>query len=170
MTHQQIIPSEVIVQKIYFLRNQKVMLDKDLADLFGVKSIWLREQVKRNQEKFLSHFMFQLNDQEVEIMVSHFAIPSRRHLGRSLPYAFTEFGILMLANVLKSDKATQMSIFIIEIFVRLRELLHFNKDLLQKLEQIEKQVIESKEDIDMIIVTLKKTYRTADCIKKADRF
>lgn len=114
--------------------------------------------------------MFQLNDQEVEIMVSHFAIPSRRHLGRSLPYAFTEFGILMLANVLKSDKATQMSIFIIEIFVRLRELLHFNKDLLQKLEQIEKQVIESKEDIDMIIVTLKKTYRTADCIKKADRF
>ncbi|MGV8878082.1 MAG: ORF6N domain-containing protein [Sphingobacteriaceae bacterium] len=99
------------------MREQKVMLDRDLAELYGVKAIRLREQVKRNPERFPQNFMFQLTEQEVEDMVSQNAIPSRQVLGGTLPYAFTEHGILMLSNVLKSEKAIQMSIRIIEMFV-----------------------------------------------------
>jgi hypothetical protein len=84
------LPDEVITSKIYLIRGEKVMLDRDLAELFDVKSIRLREQMKRNIEKFPSHFPFQLTNEEVEIMVSQNAIPSRQHLGGSLPYVFTE--------------------------------------------------------------------------------
>ena len=118
-----LIPQEVLISKIFFLRNQKIMIDRDLAVLYGVKSIRLREQVKRNISKFPAHFMFQLTEQEVEIMVSQNAIPSKGHLGGTLPYAFTEHGVLMLANVLKSEQAVQVSIRIIELFVKLREML-----------------------------------------------
>ncbi len=84
-----ILPIETIINKIFFLRDKKIMLDRDLANLFNVKAIRLREQVKRNIEKFPSHFMFQLTNKEVEIMVSQNAIPSKKHLGGSLPVAFT---------------------------------------------------------------------------------
>ena len=118
-----IVPDEALVNKIFLLRNQRVMLDRDLADLYGVKAIRLREQVKRNVERFPGHFMFQLTEQETEIMVSQNAIPSKKHLGGTLPYAFTEHGVLMLANVLKSERAMQMSIRIIEVFIKMREML-----------------------------------------------
>jgi hypothetical protein len=84
-----IIPNEVISNKIYFIRNQKVMLDRDLAELYDVKSIRLREQVKRNIDKFPEHFMFRLSETETDLMVSKNAIPSKKHLGGSLPYIFT---------------------------------------------------------------------------------
>ena len=103
------------------------MLDRDLAELYGVKSIRLREQVKRNQERFPENFMFQLTEKEVEKMVSQNAIPSKQHLGGYLPYAFTEHGVLMLANVLKSNQAITMSIRIIEIFVKLRKYCYQTK-------------------------------------------
>ena len=98
-----VVPDEVVMNKIYNIRNHKVMLDRDLAELYGVKSIRLREQVKRNITKFHEHFMFQLTEIEVEIMVSQNAIPSKSHLGGTLPFVFTEHGVLMLANVLKSE-------------------------------------------------------------------
>ena len=112
------IPDEVVMNKIYQIRDHRVMLDRDLAELYGVKAIRLREQVKRNQKRFTVTFMFQLTEMEVENMVSQNAIPSRQHLGGYLPYAFTERGVLMLANVLKSDQAIRMSIRIVEIFVK----------------------------------------------------
>jgi len=87
-----IIPEELISQKIYIIRNCKVMLDKDLADLFDVRATRLREHAKRNRDKFPSHFMFQLTDSEADIMVSQNAIPSRQHMGGSLPFVFTEHG------------------------------------------------------------------------------
>lgn len=118
-----IIPEELISQKIYIIKSCKVMLNKDLADLFDVRATRLREQVKRNRDKFPLHFMFQLTDSEVDIMVSQNAIPSRQHLGGSLPFVFTEYGVLQLANVLKSKRATQVSIRIIEIFIKMREML-----------------------------------------------
>ena len=90
------IPEGLIAQKIFIIRNIKVMLDKDLADLFEVKATRLREQVKRNQDKFPPHFMFQLTDSEVDIMVSQNATPSKQHLGGYLPYVFREHGILQL--------------------------------------------------------------------------
>lgn len=99
--------------------------------------------------------MFQLTDQEVEGMVSQNAIPSKQHLGGSLPYAFTEHGILMLANVLKSEQAITMSIRIIEIFVRLREALLTHKDILLKLEQLERKVVEHDDKIKAIFDCLK---------------
>ena len=102
--------------RIITLRGEQVMLDRDLAELYGVKPIRLREQMKRNKERFPLDFMFQLTEAEVEIMVSQNAIPSRRHLGGALPYAFTEQGIYMLASVFKSPKAIEVNISIIRTY------------------------------------------------------
>ena len=93
-----LIPAEVIERKIYLMRGQKVMLDKDLAVLYGVKPIRLREQVKRNIRRFPDDFMFQLNEKEIDFMVSQNAIPSRKYLGGSQPYVFTEQGVAMLSK------------------------------------------------------------------------
>ncbi|HEX8949343.1 MAG TPA: ORF6N domain-containing protein [Dissulfurispiraceae bacterium] len=135
----EIIPLDVIQQRIFFIRGQKVMLDKDLATLYGVKPIRLREQVKRNIKRFPEDFMFQLTDDETELMVSHFAIPSRKHLGGSQPYVFTEQGVAMLATVLNSETAIQANIAIMRAFVRLREMLASNAELAHKLNALEKK-------------------------------
>ena len=155
MTKSIAIPDEVVMNKIYQIREHKVMLDRDLAELYGVKAIRLREQVKRNQERFPDNFMFQLTEMEVENMVSQNAIPSKQHLGGYLPYAFTEHGVLMLANVLKSERAITMSIRIIEIFVKLREVLLTHKDILLKLEQLEKRAVRQDDDIKLIFKYLR---------------
>jgi len=149
------IPDEAVMNKIYLIRGHKVMLDRDLATLYGVMSIRLREQVRRNQERFPENFMFQLNEKEAGHMVSQNAIPSKKHLGGSLPYAFTEHGVLMLANVLKSEQAMKMSIRIIEIFVKLRETLLTNKDILLKLEQLERKAVKHDDEIKVIFKYLK---------------
>lgn len=146
----QTIHYEVLMSKIYLIREQKVMIDKDLAELYGVKAIRLREQVKRNKTRFPANFMFQLSEEEVEDMVSHFAIPSRQSLGGTLPYAFSEHGILMLSNVLKNDRAIQMSIRIIEIFVRLREMLNLYKDVAILIEQIENKLGKQDQKIELL--------------------
>jgi hypothetical protein len=143
-------PQEVVMSKIYEIRGEKVMLDRDLAELYDVKAIRLREQVKRNIEKFPNHFMFQLTEDEVNSMVSQNAIPSKQHLGGSLPYVFTEYGVLQLANVLKSGRATQMSIKIIEVFVKMREMLLTHKDLLLEMEEIRKKVTGQDDKINQI--------------------
>jgi phage regulator Rha-like protein len=144
------IPDEVVMNKIYLIREQKVMLDRDLAELYGVKAIRLREQVKRNQDRFPGNFMFQLTAKEVKEMVSQNAIPSKQHLGGYLPYAFTEHGVLMLANVLKSEQAIKMSIRIIEIFVKLREVLLTHKDILLKLQKLERRAVKQDGNIKLI--------------------
>lgn len=151
-----IVAEEVIMNKIYYIRKQKVMLDRDLAELYGVKAIRLREQVKRNTERFPKHFMFQLTAKEVEAMVSQNAIPSKQHLGGTLPYAFTEHGVLMLANVLKSQRAIEVSLRLIEIFVKLREMLLTHKDILLQLQKIENKLTAHDEDIQLIFEYLKK--------------
>lgn len=97
------------------------MLDRDLAKIYGVKPIRLREQVKRNLRRFPESFMFRLNENEANLMVSQNAIPSGSYMGGALPLVFTEFGILMLANVLRSETAIEMSIRIIELFVKWRK-------------------------------------------------
>jgi len=131
------------------------MLDRDLAELYEVKAFRLREQVKRNIEKFPSHFMFQLTEKEVDLMVSQNAIPSKQHLGGHLPYVFTEHGLLQLANVLKSSKATQMSIKIIEIFVKMRELLLNHQELVLEMEKIKSKVSGQDEKIEALFNYLK---------------
>lgn len=98
------IPDEVVVKKIYMIRGHKVMLDRDLAELYGVKAIRLREQVKRNKERFPENFMMQLTEAEVEDMVSQNAIPSKQVLGGAFPYVFTEHGVLMSLYLLNKWK------------------------------------------------------------------
>lgn len=147
---QYIIPDGVLVEKIYALRHENIMLDRDLAELYGVKPFRLREQVRRNIEKFPEHFMFQLTEQEVDIMVSQFAIPSRQHLGGALTYALTEHGVLMLSNVLKSNLATQMSIKLIEIFVQLRRSLNSYSELRLEIEQIKKKLNNQDKNIEVV--------------------
>lgn len=151
MTHELILPDERIIHQIFVLRKQKVMLDIHLAELFEVKPRRLREQVKRNIFKFPEHFMFQLTESEIEqLKVSHFATPSKQKLGGSLPYVFTEYGILQLSNILRSDRATQMSIRIIEVFVKMREMLINHQDILDELEKLKTKMDGQDERIDMI--------------------
>jgi len=156
MSKETNLPQETVMSKIYEIRGEKVMLDRDLAELYDVKAIRLREQVKRNLEKFPQHFMFQLTENEVNSMVSQNAIPSKQHLGGALPYVFTEHGVLQLANVLKSGRATQMSIKIIEVFVKMREMILTHKDLLLEMEEIRKKVTGQDEKIGQIFSYLKK--------------
>ncbi len=135
----KLIPAEIIERKIYLVRGHKVMLDKDLAVLYGVKPIRLREQVKRNLARFPGDFMFQLSKEEIDVMVSHNAIPSRKHLGGYNPYVFTEQGVAMLATVLNSERAVQANIEIMRTFVRLRRMLSSSAELARKLEALEKK-------------------------------
>jgi hypothetical protein len=145
-----ILQDDIITSKIFFIRGDKVMLDRDLAELFNVKAIRLREQVKRNKEKFPIHFMFRLTDEEVEIMVSQNAIPSKQYLGGSLPLVFTEHGVLQLANVLKSERATQVSIKIIEVFVKMREMLTDTLSLKLDIEEIKKRLQNQDKNIELV--------------------
>jgi hypothetical protein len=137
---KELIPVEIIEKKIYLIRGHKVMLDKDLASLYDVKPIRLREQVKRNMKRFPDDFMFQLNDQEIDSMVSQNAIPSRKHLGGYNPYVFTEQGVAMLSTVLNSDRAIEVNIQIMRAFVKLREMLSSNKELAHKLTLLENRI------------------------------
>lgn len=145
-----IVPNEILLSKIYILRNQKVMLDRDLAELYGVIPRRLREQVKRNINNFPEHFMFQLTEQEVEMLVAQNVIASTRHLGGALPYVFTEHGVLMLANVLKSEQAIQVSIRIIEVFVKLREMLLDNTEVRLAIEKLERKTENNTKNIEVV--------------------
>jgi ORF6N domain len=130
---------EVVMQKIYIIRGQKVMIDRDLALLYGYETKRMNEQVKRNQARFPASFMFQLTTEEEESLRSQFATANMPAKARTLPYAFTEHGVLMLASVLKSETAIKASVHIIEVFVKLREMALTHKDILLKLEQLEQQ-------------------------------
>jgi hypothetical protein len=150
-----IVTDEIVLSKIFYIRDHKVMLDRDLAELYGVEPRRLRQQVKRNMERFPERFMFQLTENEVDGMVSQIVSPSKQQMGGHLPYAFTEHGVLMLANVLRSKKAIQASLRIIEIFVKIREMLSTHKDVLLKLEQLEKKVTGHDADVQVIFQCLK---------------
>lgn len=147
-----IIPKDVIANQIYFIRvrDQKVMLDTDLAELYDVIPKRLRQQVSRNLDKFPEHFMFRLTELEVELMIAEKAILSKQVLGGSLPYVFTEHGVLQLANVLKSTRATEMSIKIIEVFVNLRNFLADNLNLKLEVEMIKKKLINQDKNIELV--------------------
>jgi hypothetical protein len=162
-----IIPNEIIQDKIYLIRNIKVMLDSDLAKMFEVTPRRLREQVSRNHDKFPEHFMFRLNEMETEIMVNQNAIASKQALGGSLPYVFTEHGILQLSNVVKSEKATKMSIKIIEIFVSMREFLTNNLSVKLEIEEIKKKLINQDKNIELVFSYLDEMMEKQD--KKVER-
>lgn len=134
-----LVPAERIERAILFIRGHKVMLDRALAMLYGVKPIALRQQVRRNRKRFPEDFIFRLTAEEADILVSQSVIPSRRSLGGYLPYAFTQEGVAMLSSVLRSERAIDVNIDIMRAFVRLRELLATHKELARKLEALERK-------------------------------
>jgi len=150
-----LIPQERIEKKIYLLRGQKVMLDRDLAALYKVKTMRLNEQVKRNIKRFPSDFMFQLTKKEMNSLISQIAISKGRGGTRKAPYAFTENGVAMLSSVLNSDRAIQVNIQIMRAFTRIRELLNTHKDLAHKLDDLERKVQKHDMDINMVFQVIK---------------
>jgi phage regulator Rha-like protein len=141
-----------VESRILILRHQKIILDSDLAELYGVPAKRLNQQVKRNQERFPSDFMFQLTSKEHESLRLQIATSKQGRGGRRyLPYAFTEHGAIMAATVLNSKPAIQMSVFIVRAFVRLREMLATNRKLAAKIDELEKHVETHDTEIQEII-------------------
>ena len=135
-----IIPDERIEAKILFIRGKKVIMDRDLAVLYGVETGALNQAVRRNIKRFPEDFMFQLNKQEMMNWISQFVISNSNAMGlRKRPYVFTEQGIAMLSSVLKSERAIQVNIQIMRTFTKLREMLATNKELREKIEKLEKK-------------------------------
>ncbi len=131
---------DVIAQRILLVRGNKVMLDVDLAALYGVETRVLVQAVKRNIRRFPGDFMFQLTDDEWAILRSQFVISKGRGGRRYAPYAFTEHGALMLASVLNSERAVEIGVLVVRAFIRLRELLANNKELANQLEDMERKL------------------------------
>ncbi len=156
------ISAEVVATKILLVRGRKVMLDRDLAQLYGVTTGALNQAVKRNRSRFPGDFMFQLVEEEVKNMVSQNVIPSKQSLGGYLPYAFTEQGVAMLSTVLNSERAIQVNIAIMRAFVKLREFLLTHKELAQKLEELERKYQLHETDIQVIFEAIKKLLEPPD--------
>ena len=146
-----VVPDEVVMNKIYVIRNQKVMLDKDLALLFQVETKVLKQSVKRNIDIFPEHFMFELTEQEFELLRSQFVTSNEGRGGtRYLPMVFTEHGVLQLSNVIRSGIAKQMSIRIIEVFVKMRQMLSDNTELRLDIEKIKKKLDNQDKNMEIV--------------------
>ena len=130
---------ELAGRRIRVIRGVNVMLDRDLAELYDVKAIALRQQLKRNRQRFPSDFMFQLTAKEANLLVSQSVIPSRRSFGGSLPYAFTQEGVAMLSSVLHSPRAVLVNIAIMRAFVQLRQLAAAHVDLARRIDALEQK-------------------------------
>ncbi|MBU0560676.1 MAG: ORF6N domain-containing protein [Bacteroidetes bacterium] len=134
-----IIPAEVIEQRIFLIRGEKVMVDRHLAELYGVDTRTLNQAVKRNIERFPEGFMFQLSKDERDEVITNCDNLSPLRFARTSPYAFTELGVAMLSSVLKSKRAIQVNIQIMKTFVNLRRMFAENKELSLSLEELEKK-------------------------------
>jgi predicted DNA binding protein len=136
-------PAGRIDHRIIVIRGDRVLLDADLAELYGVAAKRLNEQVRRNLDRFPGDFMFQLTDQELRVLRSQIATSNEHPPGRGgrryAPYAFTEHGALMAATILNSPRAVEVSVYVVRAFVRLREVLASHKDLAKTLEELEKK-------------------------------
>ena len=145
-----IVPIEKITRKIYIIRDTRVMLDRDLAELYGVETKALKQAVRRNITRFPEDFMFELTKEESRSLRSQNVTLNRGQHSKYPPYAFTEHGILMLSSVLRSERAEKVNILIIDTFIKLRELLLTRKDVLLKLEKMENKIAGQDEKIKMI--------------------
>lgn len=136
------ITDETVVNKIYLIRGKRVMIDRDLAEMYRVETKVLNQAVKRNEKRFPQDFMFQLTKQELYDWKIQISVNGKVRMGlRKLPFVFTEQGVAMLSSVLKSETAIDVNIRIIRVFTRMREILFTHKDILLKLEQIERKIL-----------------------------
>ena len=148
------IPEEIIISKIYLIRQQKVMLDMDLAELYGVETKQLKRAVRRNDKRFPPDFMFELSESEFENLRSQSGTSSWGGL-RYSPMAFSEQGVAMLSSILNSDRAIMVNIQIVRVFTGIRQLLETHKEILLKLDQLQKKDIEQDQQILLIFEYLK---------------
>ena len=152
-----LVPIEIIENRIYVIRGQKVMLDRDLADLYSVETRELKQAVKRNYDRFPDDFMFQLTGEELAKWRSQFVTSISDRMGlRWRPYAFTEQGIAMLSSVLRSKRAIKMNITIMRAFVKLRQMLSSHKELADKFHELEKRVQRHDGDIYSIVKAIRR--------------
>ena len=151
-----LIAQETIEKKICIIRGKKVMLDKDLAELYGVPTHRLNEQVKRNSDRFPEDFMFHLSEEETYSLRSQIAILKQGQHRKYLPYVFTEQGVAMLSSVLNSKRAIHVNIQIMRTFTRLRELLATNKELKEKLIELEQKFEKHDKEIQSIFDVIHK--------------
>jgi hypothetical protein len=158
---KEIIPIERIAQSIRWIRGHKMLLDSDLAVLYGVTTGNLNKAVKRNSERFPSDFMFRLKADEVRNLRFQFGI-SRWGGRRAIPYAFTEQGIAMLSSVSNSDRAVKVNIAIMRAFVKLRQILETNRELSKKFSELEQRVGKHDEDIDAILEAIRQLMAPPD--------
>ena len=158
---QAAVSDEMILDKIHVIRGQKVLLDRDLADLYGVQTKVLKQAVRRNDDRFPADFMFELSTAEFADLRSQFVTSS--HGGtRYPPMAFTEHGVLMLSSVLRSERAIQMNIQIMRIFVRMREILMTHKNLLLKLSAIESKLEQHDQQLSTLYAYIKQLVKEHD--------
>ena len=142
---------QLIQNKIYEIRGQRMMLDFDLAEMYDVETRALKQAIKRNIDRFPNDFMFELNEKEIENLVSQSVIPSKSKFGGAKPFAFTEQGVAMLSSVLNSKKAIQVNIAVIRAFVVLRQHLADYKDLKENIATLEKQMNLNFKDINQAL-------------------
>ena len=155
-TKALMIPDELVMNKIYLIRGHKVMLDRDLAELYGVETKRLKEAVRRNIDRFPEDFLFEMSSGELEDWRTQFATSNSEKMGlRRPPFCFTEQGVAMLSSVLNSETAIRVNIQIIRVFTKMRELLLTHKDILLQLQTIERKLTGHDEDIALIFKYLK---------------
>lgn len=147
----------MIVDKIYIIRDQKVMLDRDLADMYGVETKVLKQAVRRNIARFPQDFMFEMTAEELKNWRSQIVTSNSEKMGlRYLPFCFTEQGVAMLSSILGSETAIQVNIQIIRVFTKMKQALIDNKEILLKIEKIEKKLVQHDEGLETVFKVLKK--------------
>ena len=162
---KELISAESITSRIHFIRGHRVLLDRDLAELYGVPTKRLKEQVRRNSKRFPEDFMFELTNQEVRNLRSQFATSSWGG-ARYVPIAFTEQGVAMLSSVLHSKRAIEVNIAIMRAFVKMREIMATNKDFAEKLKIIEEKLAEHDDQFQVVFEAIKQLLTEEEKPKK----
>jgi len=161
-----LMPTELIQSKIMVIRGEKVMIDRDLAELYGVETKQLKRAVRRNLHRFPSDFMFELSREEYNSLRSQFGTLKRGTHSKFLPMAFTEQGVAMLSSALNSDRAIDVNIAIMRAFVQLRKISSSHKQLAQKLREIEARLEDHDESIDAIFEAIQQLMRPPEKPRK----
>jgi ORF6N domain len=152
---QELVVEQKILNRIYVIRGEKIMLDKDLAEMFGIETRVLKQAVKRNMERFPKDFMFEMTVKEIDGMVSQNVIPSKSYFGGAKPFCFTEQGVTMLSCILNSKTAIEVNLRVVRVFVKMREFALTHKEILLQLSKLEKEVKGNSKDIENIFLVLK---------------
>lgn len=147
----ELVKADGIAGKIYLIRGMQIMLDRDLAELYETETRTLKQAVKRNADKFPEDFMFELEEMEVDQMVSQSVIPSKQHLGGAVPYAFTEQGVAMLSSVLRTSVAVEMSIRIMRAFVAMRRFMISNAEMFRRMDSLEVRQFHTEKKVDAVL-------------------